>query len=120
VPKRVVSAAASRPANVSVTVNGKPWQLVSSLADSGQRDQVFTVGRTSGGKTVVRFGDGIHGARPPVRGTITVNYRSGAGTAGTAATVVVQLVAHPTIDQALWVAIRNRTRAISFEFHERR
>jgi len=29
-------------------------------------------------------------------------------------------VAHPTIDQALWVAIRNRTRAIRFEFHERR
>jgi hypothetical protein len=116
VPKRVVSTAASKTANVSVTVNGKPWQLVSNLADSGQRDRVFTVGRTSGGKTVARFGDGIHGARPPVRGTITIDYRSGSGPAGNAVTVVFQMVARPTIDQALWVAIRNRTRAISFEF----
>jgi len=106
---------------VTVTVNGKPWRRVPNLTDAGARDRVFTVVRTDGGKTVVQFGDGVHGARPPLGSKIAVGYRTGAGSGGNTMTVVLQRTAtRPTDDQALWVAIRNRTKAISFEVRERR
>jgi hypothetical protein len=106
---------------VTVTVDGKRWQLVPSLTGSGPRAREFTVVRTAGGKTVVEFGDGVHGAQPPVGSKVTVRYRSGGGAEGNTTTVVLQRAAtDPTVDQALWVVIRNRTRAISLEFRERR
>ena len=107
--------------DVKVAVNGRGWRVVPSLAGTRPRDRVFVVTRTSAGGTVVQFGDGVEGARPPAGGTITVSYRSGAGAAGNTATVVLERAAtEPTLDQALWIAIRNRTRAISFEFRERK
>lgn len=111
----------SKTFGVTVTVNSKPWRLVSSFADSGPRDRVFSAVRTPDGRSVVTFGDGVHGARPPAGGSITVGYRSGGGGQHTELSVRLQRTASdPTLDQALWVAIRNRTRAISFEFRERR
>jgi hypothetical protein len=104
---------------VTVTVDGKRWRLVPSLADSSPRDREFTAVQTAGGKTVVQFGDGIHGARPTVGSTITVRYRTGAS--GNPTNVVLQTaVAEGTVDQTLWIAIRNRTHAISFECREGR
>src|SRR5712691_9222074 len=64
---------------VTVTVNGKPWRRVPNFTDAGARDRVFTVVRTDGGKTVVQFGDGVHGARPPVGSKMAFGYRTGAG-----------------------------------------
>ena len=111
----------SKTLGVTVTVDGRRWRLVPSLAGSGARAREFTVVRTAGGKTVVQFGDGAHGAQPLVGGTITVSYRSGGGGSGNTTTVVLQRAAtDPTVDQALWVVIRNRTRALSLEFRERR
>ena len=69
--------------NVTVTVNGKPWQFVSGLADSGPRDRDFTVSQTTDGKTAITFGDGVHGALPPAGSEITVHYNGGGGTGGT-------------------------------------
>jgi hypothetical protein len=107
--------------DVTVAVDGKAWRLVPSLANAGPRERVFVVTRTSAGGAVVQFGDGVQGARPPAGGTITVSYRSGAGAGGNTATVVFERAAiEPTRDQALWIAIRNRTRAMSFEFRERK
>jgi hypothetical protein len=104
---------------VTVTVDGKRWRLVPSLADSSSRDREFTAVQTAGGKTVVQFGDGIHGARPTVGSTITVRYRTGGGASGNPATVVLQTAAaEGTVDQTLWIAIRNRSHAISFECRE--
>ena len=106
---------------VTVAVNDRPWRLVESLADAGPRDRVFVVNRTSGGGTVVHFGDGVRGARPPAGGTITVGYRTGGGAGGNTTTEKLQRSAsEPTPDQTLWVVIRNRTHAISFEFREQR
>jgi|SRR5271165_1654183 len=111
----------AKTSGVTVKVNGRAWRLVASLAGAGPRDRVFVVTRTSDGGTLVEFGDGVHGALPPEEGTITVGYRTGGGAAGNSATVVFQRAAtEPTRDQALWVAIRNRTRAISFKFREQR
>ena len=106
---------------VNVTVNRKSWRCVSSLADTGPRDRVFTVVSRAGGKIVVQFGDGVHGARPPVGGKVTVAYRTGTGAGGSTTTVVLQRKApRPTPDQDLWVAIRNRAGRIRFEFADRR
>jgi hypothetical protein len=111
----------SKTLGVTVTVDGRRWRLVPSLADSGPRAREFTVIQTAGGKTVVQFGDGEHGAQPPVGSKVSVSYRSGGGASGNTTTVVLQRAAtDPTGDQALWVVIRNRTRAISLEFRERR
>jgi hypothetical protein len=109
----------SETVGISVTVDGKDWSHVPSLANSAPGDCVFALTQTPDGKSVVEFGDGIQGAELPTGSAIEVTYRSGAGAAGNQVTVRLERTkSHPTLDQALWVAIRNRTRAISFEFHE--
>jgi hypothetical protein len=117
---KLVTRAARRKTNVTVTVNGKPWQFVSGLADSGPRDRDFTVSQTTDGKTAITFGDGVHGAPPPAGSEITVRYNGGGGTGGNRVTVTIERnVSGHTLDQALWVAIRNRTHAISFEIYKK-
>jgi hypothetical protein len=106
---------------VTVIVNGHPWRLVSDLRDSGPRSRDFTVSQTADDKTVIAFGDGIQGAVPPNGSEITVRYTSGEGPRGNTVTVTIERnMIGPTPDRALWVVIRNRTRAISFEFSGRR
>lgn len=101
--------------SVIVTIDGQPWKLVPSLCDSGPGDRVFTVTQTADGGTLVGFGDGVHGAQPPAGSTMSVTYRTGGGAGGNVVTVNFERKANdPTVDQTLWVAIRNRTRAISF------
>ena len=48
-------------------VDGHPWRRVPDLADSGARDRHYAVSRRSDGASVVEFGDGVHGRRPPSR-----------------------------------------------------
>jgi hypothetical protein len=64
---------------VTVTVDDHEWSLVSSLRDAGSSDAVYALNRETGS---IRFGDGVHGARPPVGSTITVSYSQGAGSVG--------------------------------------
>ena len=107
--------------DVIVNVDGEPWQLTSSLAESGTGDRVFTVTQNPDGSTVVQFGDGVHGAQPPARSGISVSYRSGDGVNGNSVSVTFDgNIGDARIDQVLWIAIRNQFRAISFEFSERR
>jgi hypothetical protein len=116
VPKLVERAGKLR-TNVTVTVNGKPWRLVSDLADSGPSDRDFTVSQSADGQTVVKFGDDVHGALPPAGSEIAVRYKSGGGAGGNTVTVTMERKASdPGPDQALWIALRNRTHAIWFEF----
>jgi len=115
-----VDRAAKLRTNVTVTVNGKPWRLVSDLTDSGPSGRDFTVSQTADGKTVVTFGDNVHGALPPARSEIAVRYKSGGGAGGNTVTVTMERkTSDPGPDLALWIAIRNRTHAICFEFSER-
>ncbi len=117
---KLVTRAARRKTNVTVTVNGKPWQFVSTFADSGPRDRDFTVSQTTDGKTAITFGDGAHGALPPAGSEITVRYNGGGGTGGNTVTVTIERnVNGYTLDQALWVVIRSRTHAISFEIYNK-
>jgi len=117
VPRLLVRTTRSQPPIVAVTINGKPWHLVASLAEASPRDRVFTATTTPDGKTTVQFGDGAHGAQPPAGGKLTVAYRAGGGAGGNVALTVARTKSNPTLDQVLWVAIRNRTRALSFDFY---
>ena len=64
---------------VTVTVDDHEWSLVCNLGDAGSSDAVYVLNRETGN---IRFGDGVHGARPPVGSTITVSYFRGAGSVG--------------------------------------
>jgi hypothetical protein len=86
--------------SVKLTVNGETWQRIDDLmtADSEipvrdprwlptaplpssdrEKSKVFTVDRESG---EIRFGDGLHGVRPPVNAVIRAGYDYGGGTQG--------------------------------------
>lgn len=64
-------------------VNEVHWTEAASLAAAGPTDRVFTVRNETHDRTVLMFGDGIHGARLP-KGTenVRARYRSGLGTVG--------------------------------------
>lgn len=82
--------------SLRLTVDGQAWQRVDDLAtaspeaplargsspvlaDPVERTAVYTVDRATG---TVRFGDGIHGRRPPLDAVIRASYDYGGGRAG--------------------------------------
>jgi len=66
-----------RTADLQVAIDGEPWQRVASLADSGADDPHYVVTLAEDGGTVIEFGDGVHGRRPPAGGGMRVSHRSG-------------------------------------------
>ena len=107
----------SMPANVTIEVNGRRWQRVMSLAKSRPDDRHYVL-KTTGDRATVIFGDGEHGTAPPTGSTVRATYRQGSGRAGEIK-LNYRVSASRTLDQALWVVIRNGTKAISFERHKR-
>ena len=69
------------PAKVTIEVNGRRWQRVTSLTTSGPDDRHYVL-KTTGGIATVIFGDGEHGAAPPTGSTVQATYRQGSGKAG--------------------------------------
>ncbi len=63
--------------DLEVEVDGHPWRRVADLAESGPEDQHYLVSRRDDGASVIEFGDGVHGQRPPSGSSITVRYRHG-------------------------------------------
>ena len=98
---------------ITVTVNKTRWKQVESFAESGPDDRHYVV-KTSGDKTTIHFGDGIHGASTRPGSTVEARYRAGDGASGNSATVIFRTAPKPTRDGALWVLIRNRPKGISF------
>jgi hypothetical protein len=103
--------------SVVVKVNGRAWKVVHAFAKSGPTDTHYVI-KTNGAKITINFGDGVHGAKPPSGSNVEATFRTGAGKAGKV-TVSYRISTHPTQDQALWIAIRNRTNAISFVRYRR-
>ncbi len=69
-------------AAITVSVNGIAWTLVPYLYGSGPTDRVFTLDSDVNGNTVVKFGDGVTGARLPTGiENVTAVYRRGLGAA---------------------------------------
>jgi len=55
------------------------WRLTDDLLAAAERDEVFTLDPEAG---QIRFGDGLHGARPPVGRRVRISYQYGGGVAG--------------------------------------
>jgi hypothetical protein len=68
-----------------VFVNDVEWREVPTLFGHRPRDRVFATETTDDGRTVVQFGDGVSGARPPTgHDNIRARYRAGVGLEGQA------------------------------------
>jgi len=70
---------------VTVSVDGRRWrrlQSVGALGRAGADDPVYALDPATG---TVRFGDGVHGAAPPIGSLVRVRYRPGGGKAGNVA-----------------------------------
>jgi len=98
---------------VTIKVNGRRWRQVESFSNSGPNDR-HCVATTADNETSVHFGDGTHGAAPPRGARVEATYRAGPSQAGEV-TVSYRTARRSSPDQTLWVAIRNRSCAISFD-----
>ena len=70
---------AGRRHSIELEVDGQQWRQVTDLADSGAEDRHYVVSRRDDGASVIEFGDGVHGRRPPAHGSMRVRYRQGGG-----------------------------------------
>ena len=68
---------------LQVWVNNLQWHETASLLTAGPADRVFVTSTNAAGNTVVQFGNGVQGARPPTgMANIRAVYRTGIGSAG--------------------------------------
>jgi hypothetical protein len=68
---------------LQVWVNNLQWHETASLLTAGPADRVFVTSTNAAGYTVVQFGNGARGARPPTgMANIRAVYRTGIGSAG--------------------------------------
>lgn len=83
VTRRADPAAIRGVADLTVLVDGQAWRAVETLYGCGPSDRVYAIEEAEDGKTVIRFGDGMMGARLPTgRGNVRARYRTGLGLAG--------------------------------------
>jgi hypothetical protein len=92
---------------VTVTVDDHEWSLVSSLRDAGSSDAVYVLNQETGS---IRFGDGVHGARPRVGSTITVRYSRGAGSVGN----ISKRIDENEDVEKFWVIVRECQQALGW------
>jgi hypothetical protein len=87
-PVTYVSAAtpSGRASTLTLRANDLAWQEVPSLYARGPTERVYETSIDDAGRTAVRFGDGIEGARPPSGDhNIRATYRKGLGLGGNVA-----------------------------------
>jgi len=66
-----------------VTINGVLWEEKRTLFESAPNGQDYTASQDDEEKTLVTFGDGIFGARPPTgKDNVHARYRKGLGNSG--------------------------------------
>lgn len=64
----------------TIEVDGEQWQAVTSFRDSSPNDRHYVVRLDEDGSTIIRFGDGINGARLPTETSqIRIRYQHGGG-----------------------------------------
>jgi hypothetical protein len=86
-------------------------QPVRDFANSGPDDAVYRLNSGPNSETEIVFGDGRNGRKPPDGAECSATFDSPAGPV----TVTMHRAEVPaTQDQALWVAIRNSSNALSF------
>src|SRR5262249_26486656 len=67
---------------LEVWVGKHLWTRVDTFTGQGPDARVYVVKTTSDGASLVCFGDGVRGRRPPAETEIVADYRYGAGVAG--------------------------------------
>lgn len=78
--------AAGAASTLALRVGELLWREVPTLYGTGPRDRVFETRTDDDGATIVQFGDGASGARPPAgRNNLVATYRKGLGRAGSVA-----------------------------------
>lgn len=79
------ATASGSESTLEVFVDEVRWQEVPTLFGHGPGERVYSTETTDDGKTVVQFGDGVSGARPPTgQENIRATYRTGVGVSGLA------------------------------------
>jgi hypothetical protein len=69
--------------SLTVRIDGVQWEEVPDLYRRGAAARVYKTSLTDDGKTIVEFGDGVSGARPPAgRDNIVADHSRGLGRAG--------------------------------------
>jgi len=87
-PVTWVSAAtpSGRASTLTLRANDLAWQEAPSLFERGPAERVYETSIDDAGRTTVRFGDGIEGARPPSGDhNLRATYRKGLGLGGNVA-----------------------------------
>lgn len=78
-------------AELEIRVDGVLWHEVPTFYGSGPDDRVYIVRIDAAGKSSVRFGDGLTGARLPTgRNNVLATYRHGLGSVGNVAAGAVR------------------------------
>lgn len=83
VTQRLAGTETGIESTLSVRIDGVEWEEVPDLYQRGATARVYKTSLTDSGETVIEFGDGISGARPPAgRDNVVANHSRGLGAAG--------------------------------------
>lgn len=93
----IAATSAGRASSLSIEINGVHWTEVDHLPGQSPGARVFATRLDESGRTIVQFGDGVEGARPPSgSNNIRARYRKGIGVAGhVQADQLTQLLSRP-------------------------
>ena len=80
-PLTYLASGADFVSTLQIAVDGIIWTEADTFYDQPSAAAIFVVSQLPDGKSVVRFGDGINGARLPSGSHIVASYRYGAGAA---------------------------------------
>ena len=80
-PLTYLASGADYVSTLQIAVDGILWSEADTFYDQPPDATIFVVSQTPDAKSVVRFGDGINGARLPSGSQIVASYRYGAGAA---------------------------------------
>jgi hypothetical protein len=97
------------PAAEATSTGGERWTPVRDLLDSTADDRHFVMEVEAGGSAQLRFGDTLHGRRPPGGAHFSARYRVGNGTTGNVGREALAHLVDPGVpfSPAAIVAVRN-------------
>jgi hypothetical protein len=78
-PLTYLATGADFASSLKVAVDGVYWTEARTFYDRPADARVFVVSQAADGKSTVRFGDGVNGARLPSGSRVVASYRYGAG-----------------------------------------
>ena len=80
-PLTYLAGGAGWASELAVAVDGIYWTEVDTFYDQSADARLFVVSQSPDGKSSLRFGDGVNGARLPTGSRVVATYRYGAGAA---------------------------------------